>query len=149
MAKPLRSIVRLALVVAALAAAAPAFAAKAAAAPAADAFADELKDMTFIGFEEAEHVVRVFVRTSETVKYTVDTSHPHRVVLVLDNCRVPIFNNTRPLDTTYFDGPVAMIEAKPVESPSASVHIEIHLRHKAAMRPLQKDTYLALEFQKD
>lgn len=104
--------------------------------------------MTFIGFEETDEAVRVFVHTSEPVKYTVDTSHPTRLVLVLDNCRVPIFNNTRPLDTQYFDGPVSWIEAKSVESPSASVHIDIHLRHKAVMRPLQKDTFLALEFQK-
>lgn len=128
---------------------AAAAAAPAPAPPAAgDTFADELKDMTYIGFEETDDVVRVFVHTSEPVKYTVDTSHAHRVTLVLDNCRVPVFNNTRPLDTQYFDGPVTLIEAKPVESPSQSVHIDIHLRHKAVMRPLQKDTFLALEFEK-
>ena len=113
-----------------------------------DTFAEEMKDMTYIGFEEGDKSVRVFVRTSDPVKYTVDTSHDHRVVLILDNCRVPVFNNTRALETQYFAGPVTRVEARPIENPSASVRIEIHLRHAAVMQPTQKDTYLALDFAK-
>jgi hypothetical protein len=116
--------------------------------PAGEKFADEVKDLTYIGFEETDSAVRVFVRTSEQVKYTVDTSHARRVVIILDNCRVPVFNNTRPLDTQYFSGPVTRIEAKPVGDLSPSVRIEVELRQQAPMRPTQKDTTLALDFAK-
>lgn len=113
-----------------------------------DPFANELKELTSIGYESFADSVRVFVRTSDPVKYTVDTTHPRRIVLILDNCRVPLKNNTRSMNTRFFDGPVLRIQAKPVENPSASVHVEITLRHPTPMKPIVQDTYLALEFQK-
>lgn len=115
---------------------------------AADPFANELKELMSIGYESFGESVRVFVRTSDPVKYTVDTTHPRRIVLILDNCRVPLKNNTRAMNTRFFDGPVMRIQAKPVENPSASVHIEITLRHPTPIKPIVQDTYLALEFQK-
>jgi colicin import membrane protein len=121
-------------------------------AAAVDARADDLeaevKDMTWIGYQQLQDAARVFVKTTEPVKYTVDTSHAGLIVLILDNTRVPLFNNTRLLDTQYFDGPIVSVEAKAIEGPSQSVRVEIRTRAKVAPKPFQKDTLLALDFTK-
>lgn len=106
----------------------------------------EIKDMTWVGFQQFEEASRVFVRTSEKVRYRVDTSRDGMVVLILENTRVPVFNNTRPLDTRSFESPVRRIEAKPIEGPSPSVHVEIRLRRKVPFDIAQADTIVALDF---
>ncbi len=110
--------------------------------------ANEIKDMDWIGFQQFQEASRVFVRTTEAVKYTVDTSKPNLVVLVLHNTRVPLTNNTRALDTRYFDSPVRYIQPKVIEGPSPSVRIEIALRLQVPFKETQKDNILALDFQR-
>lgn len=102
--------------------------------------------MTGVGFQQFEEASRVFVRTSEKVRYRVDTSRDGMVVLILENTRVPIFNNTRPLDTRYFESPVRWIEAKPIEGPSPSVQVEIRLRRRVPFNVSQADTVVAIDF---
>lgn len=116
---------------------------------AADELESEQKNLTFVGFQQLKDASRVYVKTTEPVKYTIDKSRPDVVVLVLDNTKVPVLNNTRPLDTQYFDSPVSLVEIKTVEGPSPSVRIEIHTRSRGApYKPTQKDTLLALDFTK-
>lgn len=107
---------------------------------------NEIKDMDRIGFQQFDDVSRVFVRTTEPAKYKVQTPHPKQVVLFLENTRVPVKNNTRALDTRYFDSPVYRIEPTVIEDPSPSVRIVITLRKRASFKTLQQDNVLALDF---
>jgi hypothetical protein len=109
---------------------------------------NEIQNMDWIGFQQFQEVSRVFVRTTEKVKYNIDTSKPNLVVLVLQNTRVPILNNARHLDTRYFDSPVTYIKPKIIEGPSPSVRIEIRLRMKVPFKETQNDNILALDFQR-
>ncbi len=109
---------------------------------------NEVQDMDWIGFQQFEEVSRVFVRTTEKVKYHVDTSKPNLVVLTLHNTRVPLKNNRRRLDTRYFDSPVVAIQPKVIEGPSPSARIEIRLRVKVPFEEIQEDNFLALAFQR-
>ncbi len=109
---------------------------------------NEIKNMNWIGFQQFQEASRVFVRTTEPVRYRVDTTKPNMVVLILENTRVPLRNNTRFLDTRYFDSPVSFIQAKVIEGPSPSVRIEIHLRERRPFREVQNDTFLALDFER-
>src|SRR5258706_9358972 len=77
----------------------------------------ELKDVEWIGFQQFQEASRVFVRTTEPVKYRVDASKQNEVVIILENARIPTRNNRRPLDTHYFDGPVTYIQSRVVEAP--------------------------------
>ena len=106
----------------------------------------EVKDMTWVGFRYDKGASRVFVKTTEPVKFAVDKSRADVVVLTLDNTRVPWVNNTRPLETQYFVSPITRVDIKPIEGPSPSVRIEIHVRRKADLKESQKDTLLALDF---
>lgn len=108
----------------------------------------ELKDLNWIGFQQFKESSRVFVRTTEPVKFTIDNSRDNLVVLILENTRVPLRNNRRPLDTRYFDSPVRYIYPKVIEGPSSSVRIEIHLRGKVPFRQVQTDNILSLYFQR-
>ncbi len=106
----------------------------------------ELKDLTWVGFQQFEEASRVFVRTSDKVTYRVDSSRETMVVLMLENTRIPLKNNRRPLPTQFFDSPVLSIVAKPIEGPSQSVDVEIRLRRKVPFQVSQNDTVVALDF---
>jgi len=108
----------------------------------------EVKDMSWIGFQQFQEASRVFVRTTEPVKYTIDASRDDMVVLILANTRIPIRNNRRPLDTQYFDSPVRYIQPKVIEGPSTSVRIEIYLRNKVPYKEVQNDNVLSLFFER-
>ena len=106
----------------------------------------ELKDLTWVGFQQLQDASRVFVRTSEKVAYRIDTSREKMIVIVLENTRVPVKNNTRLLDTHFFPSPVVSVQAKPIEGPSQSVNVEIRLRSKVPYNVSQTDTVVALDF---
>ena len=107
---------------------------------------NEKRDMEWIGFQQFQEVSRVFVRTTERVKYRVDTSRPLTVVLILENTKIPIKNNQRILPVKHFDRPVYKIIPKVIEGPSPSTHIEIQLRRATKFNQVQKDNMLALDF---
>jgi hypothetical protein len=106
----------------------------------------EVKNMSWIGFQQFQESSRVFVRTTEKASYRVDNSRRDTIVLILENTRVELKNNTRFLDTRYFDGPVAFIQPKVIEGTSPSVRIEIRLRERVPFREVQNDNFLALDF---
>ncbi len=109
---------------------------------------DEVKDMSWIGFQQFKEVSRVLVRTTEPVKYKVDTSKPNVVTLILENVNVSLRNNTRQLDTRFFDSPVRYIQPKVIEGPSPSVRIDIYLRRQVPFKEVQNDNVLSLDFQR-
>ena len=107
---------------------------------------NEKRDMEWVGFKQFQEVSRVFVRTTDPVKYRIDTSRPLTVVLILENTAIPIKNNQRALPVKNFDSPVYKIIPKVIEGPSPSTHIEIQLRRAAKFTQVQKDNMLALDF---
>jgi len=115
----------------------------------AEDLSSEIKNMSWIGFQQFRDVSRVFVRTTESVKFRIDDTGTHRVVLILENTRVPLRNNTLPLDTQFFDGPVLAITPKVIEGPSQTVRIEIKLRDKVPYNQVQNDNFLAIDFRRN
>ncbi len=107
---------------------------------------NEVKDMSWLGFQQFKDASRVFVRTTEKVKYRVDASRENLVVLILENTAVPLKNNRRFLDTRFFDSPVTYVQPKVIEGPSQSVRIEITLRRRVPFKEVQNDNFLALDF---
>jgi colicin import membrane protein len=112
----------------------------------ADQMDGEVKDLEWVGFQQFSDGSRVFVRTTEPVTYTVDTSRPDMVVLVLENTSISLANNTNHLDTRWFAGPVLNVRAKYIEGTSPSVHIEILLRQPTAYSEFKRETTLGLDF---
>ncbi|MBN1960666.1 MAG: hypothetical protein JW841_06945 [Deltaproteobacteria bacterium] len=106
----------------------------------------EIQDLTWVGFQQFQDASRVFVRTSDKAHYKVDSSRDNLVILILENAKVPLFNNTRPLLTQHFAGPITSIVAKPIEGASPSVNIEIRLLRKVTFNVSQTDTIVALDF---
>jgi len=111
-------------------------------------FSGELVDLNWVGFQQFQEVSRVFVRTTEPVKYRVDNSRAGMVALILENCRSPLYNNQRPLDTRHFKSPVTYVSTKVIEGPSPSIRIEIRTPDKVPFKTVQSDNFLALDFQR-
>ena len=108
----------------------------------------EVRELNWIGFQQFKEVSRVFVRTTEPVKYKVDNSKGDVIVILLENTTVPLKNNRRQLDTRFFDSPVSYVRAKVIEGPSPSVRVEIRVRRKVPFKEVQSDNVLALDFQR-
>lgn len=108
----------------------------------------ELQNLTWIGFQQFQEVSRVFVKTTEKVRYKVDASKPDMVVLILENTKIATSNHANHLDTQYFDSPVKFIQPKIIEDASPTVRIEIRLKNKVPFKEVLKDNMLALDFQR-
>ena len=108
----------------------------------------ELKDVNWIGFQQFREASRIFIKTTEPVKYRIESVKADLIVLVIENARIPLANNRRPLDTHFFDSPIVAIVPKVIEDASPSVNIEIYLRRPVPFKEIQNDTFLALDFQR-
>ncbi len=108
----------------------------------------EVRDMNWVGFQQFKEASRVFVRTTEAVKYRIDASKPGLVELTLENTDVTKKINTLPLDTRFFDSPVRMISVEILEGVSPSVRIRISLSEDVGFKEVQSDNVIALDFER-
>ncbi|WP_338867232.1 AMIN domain-containing protein [Myxococcus stipitatus] len=102
------------------------------------------KTMTLVGFQQQPSASRVFVQTNEPARYTV-SEQGNAVVLELENSRIDLSNNTRPLDTSYFNSPVTKVEA---DADGRNVRVTIQLRQTAPVQARQDGNVISLDFQR-
>src|SRR5690349_20054927 len=95
---------------------------------------EDLTDVTLTGFQQYQEVSRVIIRTTETAKHQILHPDADTYVVLLENARIPLTNNRRPLDTRFFDSPVLSIEPEISEGPSPSVKITIRLKKPTQMQ---------------
>ncbi len=107
-----------------------------------------LKDMTWVGFQQTMEASRVFIKTNEPVKFHVTEEGDNLIVLELENTRIPLRNNTRFLDTHFFDSAVTMITPREIEGVSQNVRIEIQLRSKVPYTAGQDENMVYLDFRR-
>jgi len=100
--------------------------------------------MTFVGFERAAASSRVYVRTTGPVRYSVQEDGDKKVVLELENTRIALRNNRRPLDTSFFDSAVAMVSPNP--DGHRAVRVEIKLRETVPFQAKQEGNEVSVEF---
>ncbi|WP_141329832.1 AMIN domain-containing protein [Myxococcus sp. AB025B] len=102
------------------------------------------KTMTLVGFQQQGGVSRVFIRTNEPVRYSVSETG-NAVVLELENSRIDLSNNTRPLDTSYFNSPVTRVDA---DAEGRNVRVTVQLRQQAPVQAQQDGNVISLDFQR-
>ncbi|MFP2931438.1 AMIN domain-containing protein, partial [Pyxidicoccus sp. 3LG] len=102
------------------------------------------KTMTLIGFQQQSGASRVFIRTNEPARYTV-SEEGRSVVVELENARIDLSNNTRPLDTSFFNSPVTRVDA---DSSGRNVRVTIQLRGQAPYQARQDGNVISLDFQR-
>jgi hypothetical protein len=100
------------------------------------------KTVTLVGFSPDKS--RVFVRTSEPVRYTVSQADDHTVVLELENTIFHRSNDRRPLDTRFFGGPVVQIAPRPASG--KTVRVAVTLRDKVEYQARQDGNEVSLQF---
>jgi len=98
--------------------------------------------VTLVGFSPDKS--RVFVRTSEPVRYTVSQADPKTVVLELENTTLQRRNDRRPLDTRFFCGPVVQISPSPAGG--KTVRVAVTLRDKVEYQARQDGNEVSLQF---
>ena len=103
------------------------------------------KTMTLVGFKQETTGSRVFVRTNEPVRYSV-TENNRVVVLELENTSIAESNNTRSMNTSFFDTPVASVDAD--MGPSRTVRVAIKLKEQATYETRQDGNEVSIEFQR-
>jgi colicin import membrane protein len=106
----------------------------------------EPNNIEWIGFQQLSDSSRVFVRTTEEVRYQVLEGDELLVSVILSNASITLKNNHRPLHTAFFEGPVRKIEAKIIEGASPSVRLEITLKARIPFETVQSDNVLSFFF---
>jgi hypothetical protein len=109
------------------------------------AVSERRRTMTLVGFKPVQGAGRVFVRTSEPVKYSVSEAGDRTLVLELENTRIPTENDRRPLDTSFFNTAVAQVQAETTSS--RNVRIQIKLKQNVAYEARQEGNEVVLDFQ--
>ncbi|WNG15947.1 AMIN domain-containing protein [Cystobacter fuscus] len=104
------------------------------------------KTMTLVGFKQERGASRVFVRTNEPVRYSVTPAGDRLVVLELENTLIAEENNTRAMDTSFFNTAVASVDANP--GPSRTVRVSIRLKQQVPYETRQEGNELSIEFQR-
>ena len=84
-----------------------------------------------------------YVRTNEPVSYKVSEGR-NEIVLMLENTQIGKGNNTRALDTSFFDTAVARVD--PTVGPDRSVRVSIKLKEQVAVQTRQEGNTISLEF---
>ncbi|HEY1127695.1 MAG TPA: AMIN domain-containing protein [Actinomycetota bacterium] len=100
------------------------------------------KTVTLVGFVADKS--RVFVRTNGPVRYTVSQADDKTVVLELENTAIHRRNDSRPLDTRFFGGPV--VQVSPHRGPSKTVRVAVTLRDKVGYQARQDGNEVSLQF---
>jgi len=100
--------------------------------------------VTFVGFTQQSSGSRIFVRTSGPAQYSVAQAGDKVVVLELENARIGVRNNSRPLDTSQFDSPIKMVE--PHQASGRTVRVQIRLRDAVPYQAKQEGNQVFLDF---
>jgi colicin import membrane protein len=102
------------------------------------------KAMTLVGFRQESGVARVFIRTDEPVRYSL-SREGSLVVVELENTRIGQGNNTRRLDTSFFQTAVSSVEPRP-DSSGRSVQVAIRLKQPVPYKTRQEGNEVSIEF---
>jgi hypothetical protein len=101
--------------------------------------------MTLVGFAQESTASRVFLRTTQPVQFNV-TEGDRVIFVVLENTGIAESNNTRPLDTSFFDTAVKSVVAD--AGPSRTVRVAIRLKEQVSYQTRQDGNELSIEFQR-
>ncbi|KFE64727.1 AMIN domain-containing protein [Hyalangium minutum] len=101
------------------------------------------KTLEIVGFQQKTGGSRVYVRTNEPVSYKVSEGR-NEIVLMLENTQIGKGNNTRALDTSFFDTAVARVD--PTVGPDRSVRVSIKLKEQVSVQTRQEGNTITLEF---
>ncbi|WP_224247894.1 AMIN domain-containing protein [Hyalangium gracile] len=99
--------------------------------------------LEIVGFQQRDGGSRVYVRTSEPVSYKVSEGR-NEIVLMLENTQIGKGNNTRALDTSFFDTAVTRVD--PTVGPDRSVRVSIKLKEQVPVQTRQEGNTISLEF---
>lgn len=98
--------------------------------------------MKYIGFRQMADTSRIFVRMDGKARYRQSQEGDLLVIELIDTS-VPVKNNTRALDTSYFNSPVLRVQAVPRGD---NTRIEIRLREQGNFQVKRVGTTIAIDF---
>jgi colicin import membrane protein len=105
--------------------------------------AGKRRTLEIVGFQQQAGASRVYIRTNEPVRYKVSEGRKE-IILELENTQIGKGNNTRALDTSFFDTAVARVD--PAVGPDRSVRVSIKLKTDVPVQTRQEGNTISLEF---
>jgi colicin import membrane protein len=101
------------------------------------------KTLEIVGFQQRASSSRVYIRTNERVQYKV-SQRDREIILELENTQIGKGNNTRALDTSFFDTAVARVD--PLPGPDRSVRVSIRLKEPVSVQTRQDGNTISMDF---
>ena len=99
--------------------------------------------LTYVGFRQKASTSEVFIRLDARARYKVIAAGPERVILELYDTHVNVKNNTRALDTSFFESAVTRVQAVPS---GKTTKVEIDLRETVPYEVKRIGSTISLEF---
>ncbi|MCX7944260.1 MAG: AMIN domain-containing protein [Deltaproteobacteria bacterium] len=103
--------------------------------------------LTWIGFQVSASGSRVFVKTIYEAEYSIKEKDDKTLVVEIYNTDIPKKNNRRPLDTSFFNSPVAYISPQVEGGHMKVVKIEIRLKKRVPFITKQESNALYIDFE--
>jgi len=103
--------------------------------------------LTWLGFQMSATGSRVFIKTADEAEYSIKEKDDKTLVLEIYNTDIPKKNNRRPLDTSFFNSPVAYISPQLESGPMKVVKIEIKLKQRVPFITKQEANALYVDFE--
>lgn len=107
---------------------------------------DEVKELTWVGFQRLKDGSRVFVRTNEPARFKTTWQGQTKLLVEIFNTKVLVRNYLRPLDTQFFDSPVLLIKPSVIEAVSPTTRLVITLRQRVPITVKQEDNLIYIVF---
>jgi colicin import membrane protein len=98
-----------------------------------------------VGFKQLPEASRVFIRTSDTPRFTISEAVEGVVRVEFPNTRVPLRNDLNRLDTSFFPTAVEMVTPSRVGN---SYVLEIRLRERVAWSQRVDGDTLSIDFER-
>lgn len=101
--------------------------------------------VTWVGFQQQRFASRVFIQTTHLTHYTITKPDPSRIVILIDDAKVPARQTRRPLVTSQYATSVSTVRAKNVKG---GAQVTIHLSRPAGYLYKQEGRYIFIDVER-
>jgi hypothetical protein len=108
--------------------------------------------VVWVGFQNFADVSRVFVRTDTPGEWRLRDAGNHTLFIEFMGCRLDRKKRAalvRPLDTSFFPGPIARVVSRELGHGAPTVQVEIRLKGGVPYKAHEQDDTVYVDFPRD
>ena len=101
--------------------------------------------LSWVGFQSKQFYSRIFIKVSPVSRFIMRKPDANRIIVDIDDARIPSRQTRRPILTSAYDTAVQSIQAKPVKG---GAQVEITLRKPAGYLYKRQGDYIFIDIER-